>query len=76
MARTGSSRDGSGTAEEEIVLRECSRHERNDVFLMDCPFCGAARGMMIVSNWCCAAGNCECCRTPVRLLKQQETTDG
>lgn len=51
----------------DLIAEEIGKHEKEDSFTMDCPFCGAAGCFEMIKTVYSAAGRCSACEVPVHI---------
>ena len=54
----------------DLITAEIRKHEDEDAFAMDCPFCGAAQGFEILKSVYSVSGRCSACDIPVHIRLQ------
>lgn len=58
----------------DLIAAEVGKHEDEDAFAMDCPFCGAVQGFEINKGMHSVSGRCSACGMPVHIKLQNERT--
>ena len=51
----------------DMIAAEIGKHEDEDAFAMDCPFCGIAQSFEVLKSFCSVSGRCSVCGIPVHI---------
>ena len=54
----------------DLIAGEIGKHNDEDSFAMDCPFCGAVCGFVLIKEVFSAAGRCSVCGIPVHIRRK------